>query len=195
MPAVLSSASATPSEAPPAAVSAGRADQGDGADEFAGDPGRGREILPHLHQAYLDRYDFEGLVRALRPKAENPSSAPGMKRLLRGAEQLVALKEWLDLSLRHYTRQRPLLVRDLEGKGHSTLGVFLGGDGRVTFVTDGNPQPHDWAELQPALVGAIVVSALQDTKHSSHGLVQGAHVFARIYTLPAMTAALPRIGR
>ena len=149
--------------------------------------------MQQLHTVYLDKYDFNGLVRALRDKAESPSAAPGLKQMLRSAEQLAALKEWLDLALRRYTRQHPLMVRELTAKADAQeVGVYLNADGRLTFLGDKNPQPRDWADVQPVVVGAIIVSALHEAKHTQRSLVQGAHVFARYYSLPAMTEALGR---
>jgi hypothetical protein len=65
----------------------------------------------------------------------------------------------------------------------------------VIFLTNSAPQPHDWADLQPAVVGAVIVGALHDAKRLPRGIYPAAHSFARFYTLPAMTEALARPGR
>jgi class 3 adenylate cyclase len=199
MPAVLSSASASPvpatapPEPPPAAPR--EAEKSDLARELDNGFSKRRDVMQQLHTLYLDKYDFNGLVLALRDKAESPSASPGLKQMLRGAEELVALKEWLDLALRHYSRQHPLAVHALSGDATKDTGAFLAADGRVTILTNGTPQAHDWAELKPAAVGALMVSALHDAKRVPHNVTQGAQVFARFYALPAMSEALLRASR
>ena len=201
MPAVLSSASATPVSAssapvaPPAARATAR-EKVDLADELSSEIAQRREVMQQLHAQYLDRYDFTGLVLALREKAESPSAAPGLKKMLRGAEELATLKDWLDFTLRRYTPEHPLPVRELTGKQVAReLGAYLTADGRVVFITPGSPQPHEWAQLQPEVMGALVVSALRDGRRPGRNITQAAHIFARFYALPAMTEALGRSGR
>lgn len=202
MPAVLSSASASlPLRAsaptpPPVEESAPAREKTDLADELSSEFGKRRDVMQQLHAQYLDTYDFTGLVQALREKAESPSAAPGLKKMLRGAEQLVTLKEWLDLTLHRYNRQHPLAVRELTGKEDAKeVGVYPTADGRLVFLTSNASQLHAWAEVQPAVMGALIVSALHDAKRPQRSVNQAAHIFARFYSLPAMTEALGRAGR
>jgi len=198
MPAVTSSASASPVLAPPPAPApaAPRETEKSGlARELDSGFNKRREVMQQLHTLYLDKYDFNGLVLALRDKAESPAASPGLKQMLRSAEELVALKEWLDLALRRYSRQHPLAVHDLSGDATKDTGAFLAADGRVTILTKDTAQAHDWAELKPAVVGAVMVSAMHEAKRTPHNVTQGAQAFARFYALPAMSEALLRNAR
>ena len=198
MPAVVSSASAAPAPAPaptpppPVVTTAAEKEKSDIASDLAGEFNKRREVMQQLHTLYLDKYDFDGLVRALRDKAESPSAAPALKQMLRSAEQLVAVKTWLDNTLRRYNQQHPLLVHDLSGDATKDVGVYLASDLRVTLVENGTPKPYDWPELKPAVVGAIIVSDLHEMKRAQRNITAGAQVFARFYALPAMTEALAR---
>jgi class 3 adenylate cyclase len=154
------------------------------------DPAKRKELLQAMHQKYLDNYDFDGLVAMLREKGEGPSARPGAQMLLRGAEQLVTLKEWLDITLRRYNRQRPLLVHDLSGDTAKDTHVFLAPDRRFMFVDNGTVKPRDLSELKPTALGSIIVSAIQEMKQTPRDAVVGAQAFARMYALPAMTEAL-----
>lgn len=155
-----------------------------------------REALQQLHAHYLDNYDYNGLVVVLRDKAGAPAAAPGLKQMLRSAEQLAALKEWLDLDLRRYSPQHPLWVKELSGdKSPRQVEVYMAADGRIAFLAKGTPQPHNWPELTPVVVGAIIVSALREADRAPRNIHAGAQVFARYYTLPLMTEALDHSGR
>ena len=68
--------------------------------------------------------------------------------MLHAAEQLVTMKEWLDVTLRRNSKQHPLAVRDLS----ATLYTCIAPDHRVVFVDDNTSTPQDWTELQPAVV-------------------------------------------
>jgi class 3 adenylate cyclase len=149
-----------------------------------------RDAMQKLHELYLDKYDFNGLVLALRDKGEDPSAPQELKQMLRGAEQLVRLKSWLDLDLRRYTRQHPLAVAALSGKPGDASQVYLADDQRLVFVTGAGQEPRDWADLKPAEFGAITVSAIGDAKGVQRPIIMGAQAFSRFYALPSMAQAL-----
>jgi class 3 adenylate cyclase len=186
-------ASVVPANPAPATIAPAAAPdvgEGDLASDLAGEYAKRKDVRQELHSLYLDKYDFKGLVVALRDKAEAPGASPGLQQLLRSAEQLVRLREWLELTLRRYNRERPLRVHDAAGAGATESSVYLAPDMRVVVMENGSPEPREWAELKPALVGAIIVSALHEAKVTQRGIVLGAQAFARLYTLPAMTDAL-----
>ena len=185
--------------APPAGPVAAPAvvqEKADLADTLATGFNKRRTAMAQLHERYLDKYDFNGLVAALRDKAEAPAAPAGLKQMLRNAEQLAALKEWLDLALRRYSAQRPLIVQELSTeKTPRQVAVYMAADGRVAFLDKGTPQPHDWPELTPNVVGAIIVSAVHEASRAPRSIHAAAQVFARFYTLPLMTDALERANR
>jgi class 3 adenylate cyclase len=172
---------------PPAAAGADLA--GDLANEYA----KRRDLLQQLHTLYLDKYDFSGMVMALRDKGESPTAPASLQNLLHSAEFLVKLRGWLEVALRHYGRDHPLPVHDLSGDASKNTAVYLAADLRVVFVEGAALKPRDWAEIKPAEMGAIIVSAIRELKESSRTIIIGAQVFAKFYSLPAMTAALPAL--
>jgi len=184
---------APPAAAAPAAQFAGSAAPGDLADSLASEYNKRRDVMQQLHALYLDKYDFNGLVVALRDKGESPSAPPGLQQTLRAAEQLARMKGWLDLALARHSGQRPLLVRDLSGDAAKDVGVYLAPDQRVVFLQGGAPKPRDWTGLSPSEFGAIIVSAVREAKEPPRAVVFGAQAFARFYALPSMTEALASI--
>jgi hypothetical protein len=182
---------ASPASASPAPAATGSDAGKDGlANDLASEYAKRKDVRQELHTVYLDKYDFKGLVVALRDKAESPSAPPGLQQLLRSAEQLVRLKDWLELALRRYSREHPLRVRDLSGDATKDFSVYVSPDLRVVVLQGGKTQPSELADLKPPVVGAIVVSALHETRVPQRGIVVGAQSFARLYALPAMTEAL-----
>jgi hypothetical protein len=152
-----------------------------------------RDVMQQMHALYLDKYDFGGLVLALRDKGESPNAPLGLQQTLRSAEQLVRMKGWLDVALGRYGAQRPLAVHDLSGDTAKDVGVYLVADGRVVFLANGTQRARDWAELKPAEFGAVIVSALREAKENPRAVSFGAQAFARLYALPRMTEALASI--
>src|ERR1022692_4326352 len=178
--------------APPAQVAAGAAGS-DLADNLASEYNRRRDVTQQLHALYLDKYDFSGLVLALRDKGESPSAPPSVQQTLRAAEQLVRMKKWLDLALGRYSAQHPLQVRDLSGDSAKDVSLYLAPDERVVLMENGAPRPRDWVELKPEVFGAIIVSAVREAKELPRAALFGAQAFARFYALPSMTEALASI--
>src|ERR1019366_6194941 len=162
---IAHAAPAAPSTAPapPAQVAAGAAGS-DLADNLASEYNRRRDVTQQLHALYLDKYDFSGLVLALRDKGESPSAPPSVQQTLRAAEQLVRMKKWLDLALGRYSAQHPLQVRDLSGDSAKDVSLYLAPDERVVLMENGAPRPRDWVELKPEVFGAIIVSAVREAK-------------------------------
>jgi class 3 adenylate cyclase len=180
----------TPPPAPavptPVAKAGGPADI---AEDISAEYDKRMDAMQELHARYLDKYDYSGLVLALRDKGESASATPALKIMLRSAEQLVRLRNWLEANLRHYNRQHPLLAPDLTGDRSKDASVFLALDQRIMFVEGGNPVARDWPEIKPAIMGNIIVGALNDAKEVRRPIL-GAQAFERLYSLPLMAKAL-----
>ena len=193
-PAPAPSTTATPTANRPAAeTSAAMTD-----DEFQREFTRRREQMQQMRTQYLDKYDFEGFIRALgSEKGEASVSRGSGQMILRSAEQMLKLREWLEYTLSHYGRQRPLLVHDLSGDATKDTRVFMDPYKKFIFFENGRVKPADWAELKPAVVGSIIMSALRDTKPAPNlrEAVMGAQAFGQFYNLPAMKEALAGMGR
>ncbi|HXQ81432.1 MAG TPA: adenylate/guanylate cyclase domain-containing protein [Opitutaceae bacterium] len=188
------STAATPSPAPAAASAApGPLVQAAGGAGGNGDAARPRAVMQQIRALYLEKYDFSGMVIALRDKAEGPSAPLNLQLLLRSGEQLVRMKAWLDNDLRRHGPQHPLLVHDLSGDATRDASVYLAADERLIFLEGGTPRPREWTNVKPAELGAIIVSAVREAKDAPRPVLGGAQAFARLYALPSMTVALDSI--
>jgi class 3 adenylate cyclase len=164
---------------PPAAVSS--------------DAGNRKDLMAQMHALYLDRYDFNGMVIALRDRGENPAAPLFLQQTLHAGEQLARMKIWIEGALRRHSAKRPLVVQNLAGDSARDQSVYLADDGRIARLENGSPKLRDWNEFKPAEVGAIVVSAVREAKETPRLVFMGAQAFARIYALPAMAQALDSI--
>jgi len=173
---------------------AGNAAGGDIAADLTAEYATRKDVMQELHKLYLDKYDFNGLVAALREKGESPTAPRALQQMLRSAEQLVRMKQWLQLSLGRYNPRHPLLVHDLSGDGTRDRRLYLADDQRLVFPDDATPKPRDMAELTPAELGAVIVSAMRDAKEPPRFVVMGARAFARFYGLAPMAEALAQGG-
>lgn len=180
---------ASPAATPAAPIS------DDLAAELAGEYAKRKDVMQELHSRYLDKYDFDGLVVAIRSKAEAAAAPQELKQLLRSAEALSRLKSWVETFLRRYSFQRPLHVHDLSGDATKDLSVFLSADLRVVTVENGKEVPHDWPDLKPATVGAIIVTVVKETRLNQRGMAFGAQAFSRLYNQPAVAEALGEKAR
>jgi hypothetical protein len=167
-----------------------KAEEPDIASDLSEDYGRRKDTFHELHALYLDKYDFNGLVLALRDKGESPSAPPELKLMLRSAEQLVRLRSWLESALRRSSMQHPLVASDLSGDASKDASVYLAADQRIVFMETGKPVTLDWSDIKPPLMGAIIMGAMHETKENRHPPVLAALTFARLYSLPQMTRAL-----
>jgi class 3 adenylate cyclase len=149
-----------------------------------------RDLMIQMHTLYLDTYDFNGMVRALRERGENPAAPLFLQQTLRAGEQLVRMKVWVEGDLRHHSAKHPLVAHAFGGVASGDESVYLAEDGRVALLENGVPHLHDWADLKPRDYGAIVVGALREAKETPRPVVLGAQAFARMYSLPAMVEAL-----
>ena len=154
------------------------------------------EIFQQLRTQYLDKYDFEGMARAMREKNDSPASRVGQQpMMMRSAEQMAAMKDWLLVSLRRFGRPRPLVVPDFSGDAAKETKDFLTPDKRVVFLENGTPQPpRELSELKAATLGAIIVAAVREVKPPApREAFMGAMTFAKVYSLPLMQDALTKI--
>lgn len=110
-----------------------------------------------------------------------------------------ALFAWLNEELKHYTRERPLLVRQLT-PGQGEQSVFTDGSERIFFATGGGAatRVRDWADLRAEQQGAVIVSALRNAPRAPAEAVRGAEAFGYLNGLPEMADVLTgelRAGR
>jgi class 3 adenylate cyclase len=179
----------TPAAVPPAESASGITDE-----EFQREVVRRKESMQLLRTQYLDKYDFEGLVRALNEKGGKLNIPGTSQPMVNAAEEMVKMRDWLEYVLAHYSRQRPLLVHDFSGDATKDVRVIIDPYKHLVFLENGTPKPHEWSELKPAVIGAIIVNALRETKPSPGAEVfAGARAFAQFYNVPLMREAITTI--
>jgi hypothetical protein len=179
----------TPAAVQPAEPASGITDE-----EFQREVARRKESMQLLRTQYLDKYDFEGLVRALNEKGGKLNIPGTSQPMMNAAEEMVKMRDWLEYVLAHYNRQRPLLVHDFSGDATKDARVMIDPYKHLVFLENGTPKPHEWSELKPAVIGAIIVNALRETKPSPGAEVfAGARAFAQFYNVPLMREAITTI--
>ncbi|HEY5228641.1 MAG TPA: adenylate/guanylate cyclase domain-containing protein [Opitutaceae bacterium] len=160
------------------------------ASDISAEDGKRRDTDRELHEQYLDKYDFKGLVLALRDRGEASTASPELKQMLRSAEQLARLRSWLEGVLRHHSKQRSLPVRDLSGDASRDTSVYMADDERIVFLDKGATIARDWADIKPPAMGAIIVGAIHESRETRRVPMLPAQAFARMYGLPQMAKAL-----
>ena len=101
------------------------------------------------------------------------------------AARLQAMRAWMLGALAGYTQDRPLAVRELTGTAPKEIRVYAGPDRRIYTLEGGAVRQRDLATLKPALVGAVLVAVLRDTRTPpTRDVVQGVVAFAQLYGLP-----------
>ena len=148
------------------------------------------QTLQEIRAFYLKKYDFTGMVMALRDRGESATAPRAWRQNLAAAELMARLQSWLVFNLPHYTKTHPLAVADLSGDATKDVSIYLAPDQRIVFLEPSGPAARDWAEIKPAVMGAIIVSALHEHKETRRGIILGAQTFARFYSLPLMAKAL-----
>jgi class 3 adenylate cyclase len=148
-----------------------------------------RRQFPQPLIPYLERYDFAGLAQAIRDGGE--TGRGNVQLMLASAEQMIALKDWLEPTLRRYTRQSPLPVADLSGTNPLPIRVFLTADNRLVQITGTGMQPIDWSAVPPPIMASIIAAALRDARPAApREVIQGAMAFSRMYNLPLLQTAV-----
>jgi len=148
------------------------------------------QTLQEIRAFYLKKYDFTGMVMELRDRGESATAPLAWRQNLAAAELMARLQSWLVFNLPHYTKTHPLAVADLSGDATKDVSIYLAPDQRIVFLEPSGPAARDWAEIKPAVMGAIIVSALHEHKETRRGIILGAQTFARFYSLPLMAKAL-----
>lgn len=139
-------------------------------------------------------YNFAAMTR--NQPAENAGSSGDEALIRQQADQgMQALFTWMDAAISRYSRDSPLLVRELSGTISQETKIFGGADHRVYLAEGGAIRQRNWAELKPANLGAVITSVLLASPvPPPHEVIQGAEAFAYLYGLPEVNEAL-RAGR
>lgn len=153
------------------------------------------DAVEQLRAQYLDQYDFEGLARAVREKKDGPAGRISqLPNVAHSIEQLETMLDWVFVSLRKYSRQRPLTVSDGSLDPARLKKLFLAPDKRFIVLDDSATSARSLSELKPDELGAIIVALIWQSKPPApRDVVVGAMAYAKLYSLPKMQEVLQRI--
>lgn len=144
-------------------------------------------------RSYLARYDFEGALSVARPKLSDPRFGESVRGMIVAAERMAALKRWLVVAMRDYSRERPLLVPDFV-TGKRDLRAYAGVNDQHVAFADGSLEASfpRWEDLRANDLGCLVVAALKAARPSAD-VKLGAEAFADYYHVPLMNESLARV--
>jgi len=137
----------------------------------------------------------DNFVELLRSQVAGTAREDGPARQ-RAAALIPGLLAWMTTSMQRYTQDRPLLVHPVGSSAPGEMQVFTDAEHRLYFAEGGAIRQRNWSDLKPGVLGAIVVSALQDSPAAPpREVARAADAFAYYHGLPEVAAALHRNQR
>lgn len=137
-----------------------------------------------------EAYSFAEMVRNQPGEKDAAPKTDEWVRQL-AAQRLPALLGWLNTAMQRYSKDNPLVARELNGTISKEIKVFAGADRRIYYAEGGAIRPRKWADLKPATLGAIILGAVLDAPAPlAREIEQGAQAFAYFYGLPEMNEEL-----
>jgi class 3 adenylate cyclase len=150
-----------------------------------------REELRDSRSRALDDYDFTELARGVRDPRASPAAKADAPYRLQALGRIQALLAWMSTALQRYTREKPLVVRELTGTAPKEIKIFAGIDQRLYYAEGGAIRQRNWTDLRPPVLAAIMAGVLLDARPvPPREAVQGAQAFAFLYGLPELGEAL-----
>ncbi len=154
-----------------------------------------REELRDKRSRAMQEYNFAELARDLRDPKSPGLGKPEAKIRAQVLQRIQALFGWLATTLQNYSREKPLIVRELTGTSPKEIKVYVGPDRRLYYAEGGAIRQRNWAEIQPPVLAAIIAGAMREAEPlPPREAAQGALAFANFYNLPELPEAL-RQGR
>jgi class 3 adenylate cyclase len=140
----------------------------------------------------LEEYDFAALAKDLHDPNSSIAGKPNELRIRADVlERTQTLFNWMTVELQKYSRQKPLVVRELTGTAPKEIRVFMGTEGRLYYAEGGAIRQRHWTDLRPPVLATIIAGAIvQAEPLPPREAVQGALAFASLYKLPQLPAAL-----
>lgn len=154
-----------------------------------------RTELRNNRSRALEEYNFAALAQGLRDPASPVAGKPEAQIRIQALQRTQQLFGWMQTHLQKYSREKPLVVRELTGTAPKEIKVFVGADRRLYYAEGGATRQRNWNDLRPSVLATIVAGAIiQADPLPPKEAVQGALAFAALYNLPELPAAL-REGR
>jgi class 3 adenylate cyclase len=150
-----------------------------------------RTELRNKRSRAFEEYNFAVLAQDLRDPASPVAGKPEAQIRAQALQRTQFLFGWMATHLQKYSRERPLVVRELTGTAPKEIKVFVGADRRLYYAEGGAIRQRNWTDLRPAVLATIVAGAIiQADPLPPREAVQGALAFASLYSLPELPAAL-----
>jgi class 3 adenylate cyclase len=142
-----------------------------------------------------EEYNFAELARAVRDPRSPVAGKPEAQLRLQVLGRMQGLLNWLTTALQDYSRENPLVVRELSGTAPKEIRVYVGADRRLYYAEGGAIRQRNWSEVRPPALAAIAAGALHEAQpFPPREAVLGAQAFASFYNVPELLEAL-RKGR
>ncbi len=152
-----------------------------------------RDELRYNRSRAPEEYDFPELARSLHEAKAGPAAIADAPVRQQALARMQALFGWLGTAMQRYNRENPLTIAELSGTAPKQFKVFSGADRRLYYAEGGAIRRRNWADVRPAILGAVMVGALLDaTPAPPREVVQGAQAFAYFYGLPEIIETLHR---
>lgn len=143
----------------------------------------------------LEEYNFAELAQMARDPRSPVAGKPEARVRAATLQRIQTLLGWLTTAAQKYSRERPLVVRELTGTAPKEIRVYVAADRRLYYAEGGATRQRNWSDLKPAVLAAIVAGVMNEADPlPPREAVQGALAFAALYNLPELPDAL-RAGR
>jgi hypothetical protein len=154
-----------------------------------------RNELRDQRSRAAEEYNFAELARSVRDPRSPVAGKPEAQLRLQVLGRMQGLFTWMASTLQNYSREQPLVVRELSGTAPKEIKVYVGADRRLYYAEGGAIRQRNWSELRPPVMAAIIAGAMQEVQpFPPREAVMGAQAFASFYGLPELVEAL-RKGR
>ena len=154
-----------------------------------------REEFRDKRSRSMVEYNFAEMAQSLRDTQSPVAGKPEAKVRAQVLQRIQVLFGWLATALQKYSREKPLVIRELTGTAPKEIKVYVGADRRLYYAEGGAIRQKNWGDVPPPVLAAIIVGAIRETEPlPSREVVLGALAFGNLYKLPELTEAL-RQGR
>ncbi len=150
-----------------------------------------REELRDKRSRAMQEYNFSEMARSLSDPRSPVAGKPEAAIRAQVLQRIQVLFNWMGTALQKYSRENPLIVRELTGTAPKEIKVYVGPDRRLYYAEGGAIRQRNWTDLRPPVLAAIIAGTMLDADTlPSREIAQGALAFANLYNLPELPETL-----
>ncbi len=150
-----------------------------------------REELRDKRSRAMQEYNFTEMARSLNDPRSPAAGKPEAAIRAQVLQRMQVLFNWMGPALQKYSRESPLVVRELTGTAPKEIKVYVGPDRLLYYVEGAAVRQRNLTDLRPAVLAAIIAGTMLDADPlPPREVVQGALAFARFYNLPELPETL-----